>query len=289
MARRLAEESFYSQPAPFPADTSPCFAPRLPSSTSWPSCCGPPAAPAATNCVAATTSFCQICDTTLLPLQGACTRCALPADGRCLRCAREPFPFSRAVAGFAYGGAITESILRLKHGGRIDLARALGRSFRPALEQEVVGADAILPVPLHPHRLRIAWLQPGPRVDPGRAGRCGFPDLVAAAVGGYAPACSRHPGPWPPVARAAPGDGGGGLLGGAPGRSARAQTSGGRRRHDHRGNPGPAARERCWKPVPSRCASRRWRARCNGKGQTVLDSIAPRINVRGLNLTETGT
>ena len=105
--------------------------------------------------VTAGASFCQLCDETLFPLDQACAGCALPpATGRCLRCARDPFPFSGAVAGFAYGGAITEAVLRLKHGGRVDLARPLARSFLPALRGAARGADAILPVPLHPRRLR---------------------------------------------------------------------------------------------------------------------------------------
>jgi len=105
--------------------------------------------------VAADASFCAACDETLFPLGEACAGCALPpACGRCLRCLREPFPFVRASASFAYGGAITEAVLRLKHGGRVDLARPLGHSFLPLLRREAAGADAILPVPLHPRRLR---------------------------------------------------------------------------------------------------------------------------------------
>jgi ComF family protein len=116
----------------------------------WPDRCA-----ACDTLVAAGTSFCVVCDGTLFPLTEACTGCALPpAAGPCLRCAREPFPFTRACAAFAYGGAITDALLRFKHGGRADLARPLGRSLLPLLRREIGSADAVLPVPLHPRRLR---------------------------------------------------------------------------------------------------------------------------------------
>jgi ComF family protein len=103
--------------------------------------------------VAAGASFCDPCDATLLPLPDACARCALPPAGFCPRCAREPFPFTGARAALAYGGAVTEALLRFKHGGRADLARPLGRTLLPVLRAELE-VDAILPVPLHPRRLR---------------------------------------------------------------------------------------------------------------------------------------
>jgi ComF family protein len=100
-------------------------------------------------------SFCAACEETLLPLAGACLGCALPlTGGRCARCALDPLPFGRARAAFAYGGALTQALLRFKHGGRADLARPLGRELLRALAPEVDRADAILPVPLHPRRLR---------------------------------------------------------------------------------------------------------------------------------------
>jgi ComF family protein len=99
-------------------------------------------------------SFCAVCESTLVPLPPACPGCALPIDhGRC-PCASEPFPFTAAHAAFAYGGAVTDAVLRFKHGGRADLARPLGRRLLPALTPALAGIDAILPVPLHPRRLR---------------------------------------------------------------------------------------------------------------------------------------
>jgi ComF family protein len=101
--------------------------------------------------------FCQACEPSLLPLSAACPRCALPilgVEGHCRRCVSDPFPFTRARALWAYGGAVTDAILRFKHGDRPDLARPLGRGFVPVLTRALARADAIVPVPLHPRRLR---------------------------------------------------------------------------------------------------------------------------------------
>jgi ComF family protein len=99
-------------------------------------------------------AFCELCQRTLVSLADACPGCALPPDGASCRCAADPFPFVRAQAAFAYGGAVTDALLRFKHGRRLDLARPLGRSLRSALEPLLAGAEAVLPVPLHPRRLR---------------------------------------------------------------------------------------------------------------------------------------
>ena len=81
----------------------------------------------------------------------------MPSEGGqlCGGCRREPFPFTRALAAFAYGGALTQALLRFKHGGNRHLARPLGAYLVPLLNAVAgQGVDAICPVPLHPRRLR---------------------------------------------------------------------------------------------------------------------------------------
>ncbi len=58
------------------------------------------------------------------------------------------------VTALVYGGAITSAILRFKHGSRQDLARPLGGLLARAVSSALDGVDAVLPVPLHPRRLR---------------------------------------------------------------------------------------------------------------------------------------
>lgn len=75
------------------------------------------------------------------------------------------FAFSRAFAALEYGGPLASGIIRMKHGGRPDLARRLGRLLRDTLARATGlwtdrGAatddpiDTVLPVPLHPRKLR---------------------------------------------------------------------------------------------------------------------------------------
>ncbi|HEY0705658.1 MAG TPA: ComF family protein [Polyangia bacterium] len=105
-----------------------------------------------------TEAFCPACSEEVLPLENACVGCALPRDSAgalCGACRSRPFPFQRARAAFVYGGAVADAIVRFKHGRHLGRARLLGGYLVPlldwALEHRVT---RILPVPLHPRRLR---------------------------------------------------------------------------------------------------------------------------------------
>ena len=87
-----------------------------------------------------------------------CPRCALPLQapaplcGECLQ--REP-PFTSALAPFVYASPLDQLVMRLKFGGSLAAGRVLSelwlddlRAMPPPLP------DALIPVPLHPSRLR---------------------------------------------------------------------------------------------------------------------------------------
>ena len=81
----------------------------------------------------------------------------MPSENACLcrGCRRAPFPFTRAFAALAYGGALTQALLRFKHSGHRHLARPLAIHLVPVLDAAAgQGADVVCPVPLHPRRLR---------------------------------------------------------------------------------------------------------------------------------------
>jgi ComF family protein len=104
-------------------------------------------------------AFCEPCVASILPIGRACPRCALPvperAGGECRSCAVGAFPFVGVAAVLSYGGALAEALLRFKHGRRAHLASSLGRLLVPALRAAVEqGGELLLPVPLHPRRLR---------------------------------------------------------------------------------------------------------------------------------------
>jgi predicted amidophosphoribosyltransferase len=113
--------------------------------------------------------FCESCAPSVNPLWAPCPGCALPLEevdprieldhGRCAACRRTPLPFAAAGAGFEYGEALARAIVRMKHGGRRDLCHRLGRllvvPLARALEAGGFGpGDAVVPVPLHPSKLR---------------------------------------------------------------------------------------------------------------------------------------
>lgn len=117
----------------------------------WPSRCA-----ACDAFVAPNDAFCSACEPSITALEQACPRCAMPqpASSSCERCLRQPWPFSSVKAAVLYGGAVSDALVRFKH-GRQDLVHALapliwaGLAATPHLH-----GSLLVPVPLHPVRLR---------------------------------------------------------------------------------------------------------------------------------------
>ena len=127
-------------------------------------------------------SFCRTCAVTLEPIVAACSRCGLPMPRpvpRCLGCLRHAPSFAAARAPFEFGGALAGAIRRLKWASHPELARLLARLLPDGAFDS---ADVVVPVPLHPRRLRerefnqaallalsahdLARRRPGPRPPP---------------------------------------------------------------------------------------------------------------------------
>lgn len=113
--------------------------------------------------------FCEPCGLSVDALGRLCIGCALPlqhvdvqhfddkTETRCPRCRRVPLAFSTAEAAYAYGAALADALVRLKQGRRRDLVPGLARLLAPLLFRALArqpALEAILPVPLHPQRLR---------------------------------------------------------------------------------------------------------------------------------------
>ena len=87
-----------------------------------------------------------------------CVRCgdALPswrAPGPyCVRCRRRPPDIDLARSAGRYEGALREILHVFKYEKRRPLARPLARLMREAGRDVLAGADAVVPVPLHPRR-----------------------------------------------------------------------------------------------------------------------------------------
>ena len=61
----------------------------------------------------------------------------------------------RCLSAFVYEGALATAMQRLKWQGRDDLARPLGQLLSPLLAEVEQTCDWLVPVPLHPQRLRL--------------------------------------------------------------------------------------------------------------------------------------
>jgi ComF family protein len=109
-------------------------------------------------------ALCELCALSVEgPGPARCGRCgeplaAAPApglDARCGRCLAAPPAFTRASAPYRHEGALATAVSRFKFGGRPELARPLGALLAPALDEALGrGAELVVPVPLHPRRLR---------------------------------------------------------------------------------------------------------------------------------------
>lgn len=108
--------------------------------------------------------FCRGCWTTIWPLSGArCARCdrpfASPAATShsprhvCQSCTQRPPSYTRAWTLYPYMPPLQDAIRLLKYRGKVALAPALAHLIVDALPA-IEPVDCIMPVPLHPRRLR---------------------------------------------------------------------------------------------------------------------------------------
>ena len=115
-------------------------------------------------------ALCPVCERSFKPiLPPFCDRCGEPVPAERLVCRRcelgpePPFAWSQALG--QYDGTLLQAIHRLKYDGKAALAAPLGRLLARSLEtpsplfdpqrpQDRPAFDAVVPVPLHPSRLR---------------------------------------------------------------------------------------------------------------------------------------
>ena len=99
--------------------------------------------------------LCPACAGSLpeLPKPG-CPRCALPTPmgETCGRCLAKPPHFDAALALFNYDFPLDKLVQSYKYAHRLSLGSYLGKQLAAACNKLV--ADLIIPLPLHPERLR---------------------------------------------------------------------------------------------------------------------------------------
>lgn len=121
----------------------------------------PPLCPACSSPADAGSPFCAACTFTVDAIDHPCPRCGLSlpppspgaVTGPCLGCLRLPPPWASLRAPLAYAGALSVAVRRWKLGREPALTRPLAELLAPSLTR-FVGAAALVPVPLHPLRLR---------------------------------------------------------------------------------------------------------------------------------------
>jgi ComF family protein len=101
--------------------------------------------------------LCAGCLADLPRIQRGCPRCGLPLPDRapvCGECQRRPPPFDACHAPLIYAPPVDELIGRFKFHGDLTAGRLLGELLAEALHTAPDPPGAIVPVPLHPRRLR---------------------------------------------------------------------------------------------------------------------------------------
>jgi len=108
-----------------------------------------------------------------------CTVCGIPfrssagVSHACGRCVGAPPAFSSAKSAFVLEGKVLEAVHRLKYGGDTPLAGALASLVR--LDGAPCGRTVVVPVPLHPRRLRERGFNQSLLIARGLARASGLP------------------------------------------------------------------------------------------------------------------
>ena len=98
--------------------------------------------------------LCAVCAAALLRVADPCERCGLARPvASCPRRAR-PWHVERVLAPFAYAAPLDAYVHGLKYRGARRLGRTLALALVDSLRDAALGVDALVPVPLHPRRLR---------------------------------------------------------------------------------------------------------------------------------------
>lgn len=123
--------------------------------------------------------LCPACSSDLPRLPAPrCPQCAEPTTHgeRCGRCLGHRMHFDRTHAAFRYDFPLDRLVQALKYGHQLALADWFGRQLGDALGE--VEADCIVPLPLHPERLRERGFNQAAEIARAMAARLGLPVAI---------------------------------------------------------------------------------------------------------------
>ena len=102
-----------------------------------------------------TQMLCPACHASLPHITHACPRCAAPsAEQVCGECLKHPPAFDRTRAALEYAFPTDKLIQALKYGGQLALAKLFGELLAETVADQP-RPETILPMPLHPSRLKM--------------------------------------------------------------------------------------------------------------------------------------
>jgi ComF family protein len=128
--------------------------------------------------------LCQACERDLPRLpETHCPQCALfSATGQiCGQCLQSPPMFDRTIAVFRYAHPVDAMLQRYKYQHRLHLAEPLADMIMEKL-QEQSSPDLIIPMPLHPQRLKERGFNQSLEIARHLANRMQLPMETAAVV-----------------------------------------------------------------------------------------------------------
>ncbi len=123
-----------------------------------------------------TFALCIACEAALPWLPTVCPRCALPPDDEqngCL-CAKKAPSYDALQALFDYAWPMKNIIAKWKYGGQLHFAMMLAHFMQERLTPRFP-IDCIIPVPLHPQRLRERGFNQSIELAAGIAGHLNIP------------------------------------------------------------------------------------------------------------------
>lgn len=130
-------------------------------------------------------NLCRGCRADLPWVQEVCPRCAAPVLGSvlCTGCQQQAPSFDRTYAPCRYRPPVSDLIQRLKFHGVLAAAPALGSVLSRWLQEHLSSyPDAVLPVPLHPERVRERGYNQAVEIGRIVAKQLALPLLVSGAT-----------------------------------------------------------------------------------------------------------
>ena len=128
--------------------------------------------------------LCKACYTDL-PYHAAsvCPACAIPTPDHqlCGQCLKQPPPFSRTEAAFTYQFPLDRLVLALKYGHQLGVVSLLADALCARVTEQPL-PDLLVPMPLHPNRLRQRGFNQAHEIARHMTRQLGVPLLTNAAT-----------------------------------------------------------------------------------------------------------